>query len=281
MEKMHIVVDLAKCVGCFNCMVSCKDEHVGNSWPPYTDSQMKHEQKWINPTKYERGKPPFTEVCYVTKFCMHCDNASCLSKRPDAFTQRGDGIVLINMEKAKGDKSLVDACPYGRITWNEELETAQKCTMCAHLLDAGWKEPRCVHTCPLRALSVVKCEDGDFETVVRNHKLKPLYDETNRSRVMYKNLYKYNTCFIAGTLAYNDGQVDRAASDALVELRLNGELLTEQKTDFFGEFKIDRLPKNSGTFELTCLKDGYKPIKIDVTVNDDSPCLDITYFEKA
>ena len=281
MEKMHIVVDIAKCVGCFNCMIACKDEHVGNSWPPYTDEQQKHEQKWINPEKNERGKAPFTEVCYVTKFCMHCDNAHCLSTRPDVFTRRGDGIVLINMDKAKGDKSLLDLCPYGRISWNDELETAQKCTMCAHLLDDGWSEPRCVHACPLRALSVVKCEDGDFGEIVKAHKLKALTDGSNRPRVMYKNTYKYDTCFIAGTLAFNDGEVDRAAQGATVELRLNTELLTDVKTDFFGEFKIDRIPKNSGTFELTCLKDGYKPIKTEVTVGDDSPCLDIMFFEKA
>jgi len=280
MEKVHIVVDIAKCVGCFNCMVSCKDEHTGNKWPPYTDEQQRHDQKWINPEKYERGKAPFTEMCYVTKFCMHCDNAPCLSNRPDAFTQRVDGIVLINMDKAN-DKSLLSACPHGRISWNEELEVAQKCTMCAHLLDSGWSEPRCVHSCPLRALSIVKCEDGDFEEIIRGHKLRPLPEVQGRPRVLYKNLYKYDTCFIAGTLAYNDGSVERAASDALVELRLNGELLTEVKTDFFGEFKIDRLPKNSGTFELTCLKDGYKAITTNVTVAEDSPCLDIMYFENA
>jgi len=262
-------------------MVSCKDEHVGNSWPPYTDEQQKHEQKWINPEKHERGKTPFTEVCYITKFCQHCDNAPCLSKRPDAFTRRGDGIVLINMDKAKGDKSLVAACPYGNVSWNEELETAQKCTLCAHLLDSGWAEPRCVHACPLRALSLVKCDDGDFETIVKGHKLRPITDGSNRPRVLYKNLYKQDTCFIAGTLAFNDGTVNRAAIDALVELRLNGELLTEVKTDFFGEFKIDRLPKNSGTFELTCILDGYKPVVANVTVEEDSPCLDALYFEKA
>ena len=281
MEKVHIVVDIAKCVGCFNCMLSCKDEHVGNSWPPYTDEQQKHEQKWINPDKYERGKAPFTEVCYVTKFCQHCENAPCLSARPDVFSKRDDGIVLIDMHKAQGDKSILNACPYGRVSWNDELETAQKCTLCAHLLDSGWNEPRCVHACPLRALSLVKCEDSEFENIIRGNKLKPLVEGNYRPRVMYKNLYKYDTCFIAGTLVYRDGDIDRAASDALVELRLNTELLTEVKTDFFGEFKIDRIPKNSGTFELTCILAGHKPIVANVTVCDDSPCLEPMFFKKA
>jgi len=185
------------------------------------------------------------------------------------------------MDVAKGDKSLLGVCPYGMITWNEELETAQKCTMCAHLLDSGWDEPRCVHSCPLRALSVVKCDESEFTEIVKGHRLKPLTDGKNRPRVVYKNLYKYDTCFIAGTLAYNDGQVDRAAEGATVELRLNTESLTEVTTDFFGEFRIDRLPKNSGTFELTCSLAGFKDITVNVTVEEASPCLDIMYFEKA
>ena len=52
---------------------------------------------------------------------------------------------------------LAYACDYiaasyedGAIQWNEELKVAQKCTMCAHLLDDGWTEPRCVQACPIR-----------------------------------------------------------------------------------------------------------------------------------
>jgi len=281
MGKMHLVVDLKKCVGCFNCMIACKDEHVGNSWLPYTDEQQKHEQKWINPEKYERGVVPHTEICFVTKLCQHCDNAPCEKARPDAVYHRKDGIVLIDVQKAKGDKTLVDACPYGMISWNEELETAQKCTMCAHLLDSGWKEPRCVQACPLRALSMVFCEDNDFESRVRDQVLKPLTDGINAPRVMYRNLYKYDTCFIAGALALRDGDIERAAEGATVRLKIDGELLTEVKTDFFGEFKIDRIPKTSGTFEIVCDMDGYKTIKTEVTVSEDSACLNVMFFEKA
>ncbi len=58
--------------------------------------------------------------------------------------RRDDGIVIVDPEKAAGRKDLVSSCPYRRIYWNEEQQVAQKCTMCAHLLDQGWKEPRCV-----------------------------------------------------------------------------------------------------------------------------------------
>ncbi len=279
-EKVHLIVDLSKCVGCFNCMVACKDEHVGNSWLPYTDEQQKHDEKWINPSKHERGAAPFTEVCFVPKLCQHCQDAPCEKAFPDAVKTRGDGVVLLDPEKAKGNKSLVEACPYGMISWNEELKTAQKCTMCAHLLDAGWAEPRCVQACPLRALSFVRCEDDAFEKLVEEQKLKPLY-EGNAPRVLYRNLYKYKTCFIAGALAYRQDGVQKAAVNATVQLWLDGEWLTEIKTDFFGEFKIDRIPPSSGTFELQCTMPGYKPIVREVTVDTESIGLDVMEFEKA
>ncbi|MCL2391354.1 MAG: oxidoreductase [Oscillospiraceae bacterium] len=280
MEKMHLIVDLKKCVGCYNCMIACKDEHVDNSWLPYTGAQQKHDQKWINPVKHERGAVPHTEINFVTKLCQHCRNAPCAHARPDAISRRKDGIVLIDTQKAAGDKSLVDVCPYGMISWNDEIEAAQKCTMCAHLLDIGWKEPRCVQACPLRALNVVFCDDDEFERLVREQKLKPLSDGSNAPRVMYRNLYKRDTCFVAGAFVYQDGEIKRAAENAVVQLKINGELMTTVKTDFFGEFKIDRIPKDSGTFELICDMSGYKTISVQVTIGEESPCLETMMFEK-
>ena len=280
MDKVHLVVDLAKCVGCFNCMVACKDEHVGNSWLPYTDAQQKHDEKWINPYKHERGAAPYTEVCYVPKFCQHCSDAPCEKACPDAVKIRSDGVVLLEPEKAKDNEALVKACPYGMISWNEELKTAQKCTLCAHLLDSGWSEPRCVQACPLRALSFVRCSDEAFEKLAEDQQLKPLQAGSN-PRVLYRNLYKYSTCFIAGALAYCEDGIKRAAADADVELYINGEFLKEIKTDVFGDFKIDRIPKNTGTFELRCNLRGYKPIVCEVKVEAESVCLDVMVFEKA
>lgn len=271
---MHLVVDLAKCVGCFNCMMACKDEYVGNNWPPYTGSQQKHGQGWIAPERHERGDVPFTEAYFLTKTCRHCENAACERAFPDAVYRREDGIVLLDMEKAKGNRALADACPYGMIKWNDELGAAQKCTMCAHLFDEGWKEPRCVQACPLRALSIVRCEDSDFEEIAAAHGLKPLDNDGSRPRVLYKNLYKHLTVFIAGALAFvGENGEERAAAGAAVQLRKNGALLTEVNTDFFGEFKIDGIPKSGGTIELTYLADGFAPLVKNIVVGDECVCL--------
>lgn len=269
MEKMHIVFDVEKCVGCYNCLMACQDEFCGNRWLPYTDSQELHGQSWIRTTRHERGQAPITEVAFITETCRHCKNAPCEKAFPDAVIRRDDGIVLLDAEKARGNRALTGACPYGMIVWNEELQSAQKCTLCAHLLDQGWKEPRCVQACPLRALSIVKCSDEDFAAIASGQRLKPLGGCGTQPRLLYKNLYKINSVYVYGAVASMHGGVERAVEGADVSLLLNGELIAEAKTDFFGEYKIDRLPKKSGRFELRINAKGFEPVSLAVSVGDE------------
>lgn len=273
MEKMHLIFDTEKCVGCYNCMLACQDEHVGNAWLPYTDAQEAHGGQWIRTTRHERGKAPITEVAFVTETCRHCENAACEKAFPDAVIRRDDGIVLLNSQKAKGNRELVKACPYGMIQWNEELQTAQKCTMCAHLLDEGWKEPRCVQACPLRALSVVRCTDEEFAQIAAKQGLKSLdCGGANKPRLVYRNLYKVNTVYVYGAVVRRDeAGIERAMEGADAVLCLNGEIITSAVTDFFGEFKIDHIPKNSGTFELRIRIGGETVHTQEIVVGDECP----------
>lgn len=272
MEKVHLIFDADKCVGCFNCMLACEDEFCGNNWPPYSESQEKHGEKWIRTTRHERGKVPFTEVAFVTETCRHCGNAACEKAFPDAVIRRDDGIVLLNPEKARGNRALVKACPYGMIKWNEELQTAQKCTLCAHLLDEGWKEPRCVQACPLRALSIVRCSDEDFAALAAKQNLQPLEKGGNQPRLLCRNLYKIDSVFVAGAVAVRENGIERAVERADAVLILNGIEIATALTDFFGEFKLDRLPKNSGAFELRISRKGYPSVSRTVEIKDE--CID-------
>ena len=269
MEKVHIVFDADKCVGCFNCLLACQDEYIGNAWLPYTDEQEKHGEKWIRTRRHERGRAPFTEVCFVTETCRHCQNAHCERAFPDAVIHRDDGIVLLNAEKAKGNRDLVKACPYGMIVWNEERQTAQKCTLCAHLLDDGWQEPRCVQACPLRALQLVKCSDEDFSRLAARDYLKPLEKGNNQPRFLVKNLHRVTTVFVYGAIVTRKDGIERAVIDANAMLEKNGELITTAVTDFLVEFKLDQLPKNSGDFTLVIANNGQEIKRMTVTVGDE------------
>jgi Fe-S-cluster-containing dehydrogenase component len=253
MKKYCFVIDVAKCENCNNCFLSCKDEHCGNEWPGYTKSQPFHGQRWMNILRKERGQFPFIDVAYLPKPCMHCDDAPCIAAaEKDAVYKREDGIVIIDPQKAKGQKQIVAACPFGAVWWNEEQQVAQKCTFCAHLLDKGWQKPRCVQACPTGALSILHVEEAVLEASIKTGALEPLDSKgtTARPRCYYKNLYRFEKCVITGSLASGKDGVSDCVLGATVRLFKNGTLVGEQLSDDFGDFVFDGLTAGSGEYEI-------------------------------
>ena len=120
MSKWNMIVDVAECTNCQLCTLATMDEYVDNEWPGYSAPMPRHGHRWIDILQKERGQGTMIDIGYVPTMCNHCDNAPCLTKGGDAVTKRDDGIVLIDPDKAKGRKDLVEACPYGHIWWNEE-----------------------------------------------------------------------------------------------------------------------------------------------------------------
>lgn len=254
MKKYSLIIDVAKCENCNNCFLSCKDEYCGNDWPGYSCSQPLHGQRWMNISRKERGEFPLIDVAYLPKPCMHCDDAPCVQAAMDgAVTKRDDGIVLIDPVKAKGQEKIVASCPYGAIWWNEEAQIPQKCTLCAHLLDQGWKVPRCVQACPTGALGFQQLEDEELDLLVASEKLETLESgaKVTRPRVYYKNLHLFTSCMITGSVACTeeDGRTECVVG-ATVRLIVEGKSVSRQITDDFGDFKFDGLNENSGNYAL-------------------------------
>ncbi|HWQ61767.1 MAG TPA: 4Fe-4S dicluster domain-containing protein [Negativicutes bacterium] len=270
MKKWHLVIDVARCEDCNNCFLACKDEHVGNDWPGYACAQPAHGQRWMNVMRRERGQFPVVDVAYRPTPCMQCGNAPCVAASNGACYRRGDGIVIIDPAKARGARQLVAACPYGAIWWNESEEVPQKCTLCAHLLDEGWTKPRCVQACPTGALRVEYLDDAELNRIVAAEGLEALNPEYGtRPGVYYKNLYRYDKCFIAGSLAVaRDGTLDCAAG-VKVALFKGAKRVEATETDAFGDFRFDWLPENSGEYTLE-IDDGNerkKALTVDLKVS--------------
>ena len=134
--KYGIAIDSSRCMACYACFMACKDEHCG--WDTTVSKSQPHMgQFWMNIIEWERGdNERHIKTATVPTPCSHCDNPACVAAAKDgAVYKRADGIVIIDPEKAKGQKQIVEACPVGAVYWNAELEIPQKCTMCAHLLD--------------------------------------------------------------------------------------------------------------------------------------------------
>jgi Fe-S-cluster-containing dehydrogenase component len=59
-----MVVDITKCNGCYNCFLACRDEYVGNDFPPYSLSQPKTGHCWMRLVEKEGGQFPKVKVAY-------------------------------------------------------------------------------------------------------------------------------------------------------------------------------------------------------------------------
>ena len=179
---------------------------------------------------------------------------------------RDDGLVLIEPDKCTGCQLCSDACPHDAIWFNENLNIAQKCTGCTHLLDndAEWEVPRCVDQCPTDALRFG--EEADFQDFIKDAEfLNP--EAGTKSRVYYKDLPKK---FVAGTL-YDPGEKEVIiGAKCTLKDDKSGETF-DALTDNFGDFWFRGLADDR-TFTLTLEKDG-KSVVLDSIVTEKDLCL--------
>lgn len=262
------VIDEQKCNGCHNCQIACKDEHCGNDWSPISLPQPLTGQFWVKVDEKTVGQTPKVRVDYHVTRCNHCENAPCMAVAENgAVYRREDGLVIIDPVAAKGQKAIADACPYGVVFWNEELEVAQKCTGCAHLLDAGEK-PHCVDVCTTGALRFGEFEE--FAEELKGENVEVMKPELGtKPHVYYLNRPKL---FYAGDVY--DPELDECLENAKVTLvRESDGAAFEQETDIYGDFWFDG--QEAGDHELRIECKGYETI---VKKFDSEECLNLGSF---
>ncbi len=288
--RLGIAVDSRKCMACYGCFTACKDEHCGFG-SALSAPQPMMGQFWMDLREWERGDSSrHVKTATVPTPCAHCQDAACMKASKDgAVYKRDDGIVIIDPEKAKGQKDIVDACPIGAIYWNEELALPQKCTMCAELLDdpeylsylgdAKYKQPRCVEACPNHALIFGDLDDPNSEInkVIAANRSTPLEAlEGVETNVKWLNV---PTAFLAGTVYY-PAEMEEVVIGAKVKLscKETGETW-ETETNYFGDWEVDFLPKNK-TIDVEITFSGYKTETCSAKTDTDH-YVGMTYLTKA
>jgi tetrathionate reductase subunit B len=135
-QRWAMVVDLQKCIGCQACTLACIME---NAVPENSFRTLV--------STYEVHDGAHTGSYMLPRLCNHCEEPPCIPVCPVGATfQRADGIVVVDGERCVGCAYCVQACPYDARFINHDTGKADKCTFCAHRVDAGLL-PACVETC--------------------------------------------------------------------------------------------------------------------------------------
>jgi Fe-S-cluster-containing dehydrogenase component len=157
-RRWVMVIDLATCDGCDDCVTVCRENHA-----------IPVDRDWIR--IYKMQDSPETAPYWFPKPCFHCDNAPCTKVCPVGATfKRTDGLVLIDNERCIGCRFCMAACPYSSrvFNWhrpgkaeNEEVAahqgvprrvgTVEKCDFCADSIAHG-ELVHCATTCTMGAI---------------------------------------------------------------------------------------------------------------------------------
>ena len=134
-----MLVDVRKCIGCQACTVASIQE---NAVP---EGSFRTVVSTYSVKLADAEQPAGTYM--LPRLCNHCDEPPCIPVCPVGATfKREDGIVAVDGERCVGCAYCVQACPYDARFINHASNKADKCTFCAHRVDAGLL-PACVETC--------------------------------------------------------------------------------------------------------------------------------------
>ncbi len=279
MPQYGMIIDLTRCNGCYNCQIACKDEFVGNDFLPYSKAQPLSGHFWMRIEEKERGQFPRVWMTYFPIPCQHCQaHPPCIKDAEGSVYKRTDGIILIDPEKSKGKREILLSCPFGAIFWNETYHIPQKCTFCAHLLDSGWKEPRCVEACPTQAILFGDLDDpqSPVSKKRRGSEAKALWEKNDLSpRVFYVGLPRP---FLTGTVVLEE--MDECAQGAEVTLyhKIDGTSM-ETTTDGFGDFQFNGLSPGH-LYKLIVKMKGYSSYEMDIDFQGDTTLKEISLIKE-
>lgn len=131
------------------------------------------------------GDYPNNFYFYLPRLCNHCTDPACLAacSRKAIYKRKEDGIVLVDLERCRGYRDCVEACPYKKVYFNTHLKKVEKCIMCFPRLEKGIPSA-CARQCVGRARwqSYLEDKEGPVHKLVKVWKVAlPLMPEKGTS----------------------------------------------------------------------------------------------------
>ncbi|QDF65765.1 4Fe-4S dicluster domain-containing protein [Shewanella sp. SNU WT4] len=143
-EKLVLIHDENKCIGCDACSLACRET---NQVP---EGVARLEIKRHGPY----GEYPNQSYRFERISCQHCEEAPCVKVCPTgaAYRDEATGIVRVNEWKCVGCQYCLAACPYQIRFIHPTTKAADKCDFCLETKLMQGELPACVQACPTQAL---------------------------------------------------------------------------------------------------------------------------------
>jgi formate dehydrogenase iron-sulfur subunit len=144
-----ILVDITRCVGCYECVEACAQVHrLGEDLPlPQHSADGLSARRWVTIITQPGERS-------IRKSCFHCLYPACVSACPvGAMVKLPEGPVVYDPRRCMGCRYCMMACPFGipRYEWDQAVPYVRKCTLCYERLQEG-QQPACVEACPQKAM---------------------------------------------------------------------------------------------------------------------------------
>ncbi|HAA45866.1 MAG: nitrate reductase A beta chain [Halomonas sp. 54_146] len=158
----------------------------------YQEALMTGTDPWLRPNvkptwganwdeDQGEGDYPNSYYFYLPRLCNHCDNPACLAacSRNAIYKRQEDGIVLVDQERCRGYRYCVNACPYKKVYFNEQISKSEKCIFCYPRIEKGLPTA-CAQQCVgrIRWIGYRDDEEGPIHLLVEKYKVAlPLHAE--------------------------------------------------------------------------------------------------------
>ncbi len=135
MQRRLILCDTDACTGCRLCEFACALEKTGSF-----DLEL---------SRIRVAAPQPASVISIA--CQICESAPCVTACPrNALSMRAeDGTIALDKGLCTGCGWCIEACDFGAIALDPSTKSVVICDLCRDL-----PEPRCVESCPKKALSL-------------------------------------------------------------------------------------------------------------------------------